>query len=100
MLESHQLNRRNLAKLTRSRRVADSNRRLRFSLTPKNLLPDHCRRYANSRQTFSLALSANGQVEIGLALAPALLGGDETDALVNLGQCLFGLSIGFGRTLG
>jgi len=75
-------------------RVAGYNRRLRFSLTPKNF----CCLYIfpsqpMKRKPYSYAVDEPGR-------AKALFGGDETDAFVDSSQCLLRQFVCLGGSLG
>ena len=75
-------------------RVADFNRRLRFSLTPKNF----CCLYIFpsqpvKRKPYSYAVDEPSATD-------ALFGGDEADAFVNGSQSLLGQLVCLGGALG
>jgi hypothetical protein len=74
-------------------RVAGYNRRLRFSLTPKNFCCLYIIPFQPvKRKPYSYAVDEPG--------ARGLASGDKTDSLVNGSQSLLGQLVGLGGTLG
>ena len=103
MLEFHQLNRQTQSLVAESLlparavcRVADFNRRLRFSLTPKNFVTCLSFHRTHAQRHVFHKPRANAPNSAMLLLAS----GDEPNPVIDLGESLLGLSVCLGCAVG